>query len=327
MSDSRWTRARELGTMRSLRFFAALLRAIPRPIGLAIIRFAGFYYSHRSRAARHGATVYLEQVSSSSEGRAALGQPIDQAAIQRIVHEFALALYDRILVWGGALDSMQLEHDGSGEAFDLAKSGRGALLLGAHLGNVDMLWLISKRYKLPVNVVAYFGNAATVNEFLESLDPERSVRVIALDPGSVQAAFEIRACLERGELVVILADRSPPGRGGREAEATFFGRPAAFPLAPFLLAVTIGCPVVFTLCLRTGDASYRTVLRRLSDGERVPRAEREKAARELLERYVAMLEEWCLAYPWQWFNFYDFWGTEKTESASDAVASAREDET
>jgi predicted LPLAT superfamily acyltransferase len=173
-----------------------------------------------------------------------------------------------------------------------------------------MLWLISKRYQLPVNVVAYFGNAATVNAFLETLDPERSIRVIDLDPGSVKAAFEIRACLERGELVVILADRVAPGRSGREAQACFFGRPAPFPLAPFLLATTLGCPVVFTLCLRTGDASYRTVLRPLSDGVRVPKAEREKAARQMLERYVGLLEQWCRAYPWQWFNFYDFWSGE-----------------
>jgi predicted LPLAT superfamily acyltransferase len=321
VSESRWNRAREFGTLRSLRAFAAVLRRIPRPIGRCIVWVVGFYYSIRGRAARRASRAYLECVAASAEGRAALGQPVDGGAVRRHVIEFAIALYDRILVWGGALDSMQLEHDGSGEAFDLAKTGRGALLLGAHLGNVEMLWLISKRHRLPVNVVAYFDNAAMVNAFLESLDPERSVRVIGLDPGSVGAAFEIRACLERGELVVILADRLPPGHGGRVAEAAFLGRPAPFPLAPFLLAVTLGCPVVFTLCLRTADASYRTVLRPLSDGGRIPRAEREKAARELLERYVGMLERWCLRYPWQWFNFYDFW----SGSSSSGDSSNRED--
>ena len=49
------------------------------------------------------------------------------------------------------------------------------------------------------------------------------------------------------------------------------------------------------------------MLRPLSDGVRMPRAEREKAAHELLEGYVSMLEQWCLRFPWQWFNFYDFW--------------------
>jgi predicted LPLAT superfamily acyltransferase len=43
---------------------------------------------------------------------------------------------------------------------------------------------------------------------------------------------------------------------------------------------------------------------------RVPRAEREKYARELLERYVRLLEQGCQEHPFQWFNFYDFWGEE-----------------
>ena len=46
---------------------------------------------------------------------------------------------------------------------------------------------------------------------------------------------------------------------------------------------------------------------------RVPRAQRDAAALELLERYAALLEEWCLAHPYQWFNFYDFWEREGAE--------------
>ena len=45
----------------------------------------------------------------------------------------------------------------------------------------------------------------------------------------------------------------------------------------------------------------------LSQGEVVPRAEREKRARELLEAYARSLEEACCRAPRQWFNFYDFW--------------------
>lgn len=318
MSDERWSRAAELGSVHSLRVVAWALRWLPRRAALWIVDFSAYYYSRRRGPNWQASRGYLERIARTPEGAAALGVAatpqdsaplrgrVGDALVRRHFREFALGLYDRILVWGGALESMRLEHDGSGDAFDLAKTGRGALLLGAHLGNIDMLWLVSKRYRLPINVVAFFDNAAIINEFLESLDPERNLRVIELDPDSVRAAFEIRACLERGELVVILADRVPPGRG-RVAEATFLGGTARFPLAPFLLGVTLGCPVMFPLCVRTGDASYRTLLRSLSPGQRAPRDERDKAARELLERYVGLLEEWCLRHPLQWFNFFEFW--------------------
>jgi predicted LPLAT superfamily acyltransferase len=89
--------------------------------------------------------------------------------------------------------------------------------------------------------------------------------------------------------------------------ASFLGRPARFPLGPFLLAGLLGCPVLLTLCLRTDDARYQTVVKPLTPGQVVPRAEREKCAGELLEAYARMLEEACCRAPRQWFNFYEFW--------------------
>jgi predicted LPLAT superfamily acyltransferase len=40
-----------------------------------------------------------------------------------------------------------------------------------------------------------------------------------------------------------------------------------------------------------------------SDGEAL-------AVREALERYVAVVERHCRMYPYNWFNFLDFWGTQ-----------------
>jgi predicted LPLAT superfamily acyltransferase len=170
-----------------------------------------------------------------------------------------------------------------------------------------MLWFLSQRYQLVVNVVVFQRNAERINAFFESLAPGGRIRVIDLDPASVRAAFQIRACLERGEFVVILADRAAPGKTARTAEATFLGRTARFPLGPFLLAGTLGCPVLLALCVRVGTARYRTLLRPLGDARRVPRREQEKQARELLAAYVAQLEAQCLRHPLQWFNFYEFW--------------------
>ena len=75
------------------------------------------------------------------------------------------------------------------------------------------------------------------------------------------------------------------------------------------------CPVLFALCVGTGPAHYETLLRPIGDAARVPRSEREKRARELLARYVALLESTCTRLPFQWFNFYDFWGDD-AEAAS-----------
>jgi predicted LPLAT superfamily acyltransferase len=131
--------------------------------------------------------------------------------------------------------------------------------------------------------------------------------VLSLEPGSLRPAFDIKACLDRGELVGILADRVPAGSGETPARLDFLGREMAVPLSPFRLACLLGCPVLLSLCLRTGDARYETVVRPIGGGAKVPRHERDKAAMELARAYVQGLEEACLRHPYQWFNFYDAW--------------------
>jgi predicted LPLAT superfamily acyltransferase len=308
MSEDRWAQIAESGTQRALRFVGWSHRTFGRGPSVALLWLAAAYFLVRSRPARRASQRYLARVWATPEGRASLGRGPGYAASLRHLHTFAAALYDRLVVWSGALDSLEVRHDGSEKIFGVARAGRGALLLGAHLGSIDMLWFLSRKYQLVVNVIGYHGNAERINAFLESFAPGERVHMIDMDPNSVYAAFEIKACIERGEFVVMLADRVAPGRTARAAEVGFLGQPAAFPLGPFLLAGVLECPVLFALCVCTGPARYDTVLRPIGDAAKVPRSEREKRARELLERYAALLESTCTRLPYQWFNFYDFWG-------------------
>jgi predicted LPLAT superfamily acyltransferase len=307
VTAERWARAAELGTVRSLRIVAGTLRRVPRPAAIALVSAIAVYYALRGREPRRASRDYLARVAAAPGGLAALGGAPGPMTVVRHFREFAVAIYDRLLVWSGALKALHVEHDGSERIFEVARSGRGALLVAAHLGSLDMLWFLSKHYGLRVAVVGYFGNAPRINAYLESLGAGRNLRLIELDPDWVRAAFEIRASLASGELVVMMADRVPPLRAGRVETVPFLGAPARFSAAPFHLALALRCPVFFALCVRTGDAAYRTVLRELSEARRVPASERDKRARELVLAYAAELESWVLRFPLQWFNFYDFW--------------------
>ncbi len=296
--------------MAALRLGQAGARWLPRPLMQVLLWPVAAYFAWKSRQARQGSLQFLRRVRGTPEGRRALPEePGLRQAVQHL-HAFAMSLYDRVLVWSGGLERFRVEHDGSHRIFELAQAGRGALLLGAHIGSLDMLAFLSRKYELVVNVVVFYQNARRVNDFLESLADGPRVRLIELDPDSVSSAFRVRACIERGEFVVVMADRMAPGKAARSGETSFLGRPARFPLGPFLLAGVLRCPVRFAICVCTGPGRYTTVLRSLAEGEPVPRLEREKQAHQLMERYVALVEHWCLRHPFQWFNFYDFWEEE-----------------
>ena len=122
------------------------------------------------------------------------------------------------------------------------------------------------------------------------------------------AVFEVRRCLDRGEIVAILGDRVEPTDRARTSRVRFLDGDVELPQTPFLLAHLLGCPVVLMIALRQAAGHYEVFAERLAERVRLPRRERDERVRELLQRYAARLEHYCLRSPYQWFNFFDYWG-------------------
>ena len=303
-----WARKDERGNRGWLRFAIFLYRNFGRWAVAAILVPISIYFIALDRITRRSSREWLATAYATPEGRAALRHKPGLVTVFRHVYGFACSVLDRMVMWAGGSSMFHIDHTGGEALLELARQGRGALLVGAHLGSFDMLRLIAGQYGLRVNVLMFTNHAERVNALFESLGGGARVRVINADPMSVQAAFEIKACLERGEFVGILADRVHPGGRERPAASLFAGRRAAFPLTPFLVGVVLGAPIFISLCIGTGHLRYFAVTEPLFAGGPVPRRERDKIARETLEAWVRRLEHYALQAPLQWFNFYDFYG-------------------
>jgi predicted LPLAT superfamily acyltransferase len=138
-------------------------------------------------------------------------------------------------------------------------------------------------------------------------------KVIAL--GQPGAMLQVKECLERGEVVGILADRVYANEATQSLP--FLGSPARFSLSPFRLARITGAPVLSVFGLRRRDRHYDIVFEALADrvddpgSKTAPTASSDEPNTVSLERcltaYVESLELQARRYPYNWFNFYDYW--------------------
>jgi len=302
-----WSRVAERGSMAALRAMAWSYRILGRRVSQLLLYPIVAYFFFRERASRDASRRYLERIWAHPEGRRQLrGRPGFFAPFWHY-HEFAVQLLDRMVLWGGGLDHFQMDYRGAEYLLALARGRRGGLLLGAHLGSFDMARELAGEHRFALNVVMFTAHAERINRFFEQRDPQSRTRVLSLDPHSLRTTFEIKDCLDRGELVGLLADRIPASGRERPIWVDFLGQRAAFPRSPFLLACLLGCPLLLSLSVRTGEARYETFVEPIGEVRRLPRRERDKGAQELAEAWVRRLEAYCLRHPYQWFNFYDPW--------------------
>lgn len=295
-----------MGSVAALRFMAWLHRTGGRRASSLLVRPIARYFYRRYPGSTAATLDYLRTLRRWSGGEVPAREPEQRDGYRHIL-SFTTNTYDRLVAWGGGFRSFHFDHRGSEHLFHYAGNGRGGIILGAHLGSFDMPRILAAQYGVPLNILMFTERAEMITSFFERIDPASMMRVLRLDPSSAQTGLAIKARVERGEYVAILADRIPPGSREQIEIVDFLGRPARFALSPFLLACTLGCPLLTSMCVRTGDGRYEAVVEVLSDGERVPRRDRRERARALLERYVATLEEYCRRWPYQWFNFYDYW--------------------
>lgn len=303
-----WGRIAERGSIWGIRFTAACFRILGRRATLPLVYAVVTYFFLTDAPGRRASLAYLRRVHATPAGRRAVPRPPGLRESFLHYRTFALAIVDRLAIWFGRAEEFEFVSHGLDYIDGLAEQGRGALLLGAHLGSFDALRLLARRADRTVNVLMFTANAERINRVLREFAPEIEDRVISVDPSSVQSVFTIRERLRRGEHVAILADRIEIGDRDRALRVPFLGGFVELPQAPILLAGLLGCPLVSIVALRDGPGRYRVHLDLLAERVELPRENRTAVVAELLTSYARRLEHHCLASPYQWFNFFDYWG-------------------
>lgn len=296
MSASGWLERRERGALLliwlTMRLATVCGRRAMRPLVFAI---AGWYRLF-DREAVASSRAWLRRVDPS--GARSL-------SVYRHLATFAEVTLDRVFLLTRRTRGIEFTRTGDHLLREQAATGRGAVLLGAHLGSYAAMSAGGMDDGVPIKIVGYFENARRINGLLRRLDPEHDASVIHLGTDVVGTALRLQASVERGELIAILGDRV--GLNERVVRARFLGEEAEFPAGPFLLASILRCPVYLVFGLYRRPDRYDLHCEPFAERLELPRAQREQHLAEVVQRYAARVEEHALREPYNWFNFFDFW--------------------
>lgn len=224
---------------------------------------------------------------------------------------FADSLADRVASWLGNinLDSIHIHTKPVFNRFvSEIKQGQGAFFICSHLGNMEILRAIGSFKEAKINAVVQIAHTSTFNNFLKKLHPKVSTNLISATDIGIDTIINLKEKLQQGELVVIAADRTAAKNPDKNLMANFLGEPVAFPKGIFVMASLMECPIYFSFCLKDDHGNYNLYFYQTEiKFSQTTRKYREENIQKLAEEYASHLETLCLAYPYQWFNFFDFW--------------------
>jgi predicted LPLAT superfamily acyltransferase len=278
--------------LRLMTWISLRLGRAPARVVLAGISLYFLLFAPAARAASH---AYL---------RRALDREPTFSDLFRHFHSFASTIHDRVFLLNARFDLFQVEVHGKDVIDEVLAAGRGAILMGAHMGSFEAVRAIGRRQPgLRVAMVMYEENARKLNAALAAINPAAVQDIIPL--GQLDSMLRVQACLDEGMVLGVLGDRT---LGGDPTVRTpFLGAAAEFPVGPMRLAAMLKRPVLFMSGLYLGGNRYAIHFERLADFSDVERPGRDAAIQSAMVAYAACLERHCRAAPYNWFNFFDFW--------------------
>ncbi|CAJ1830652.1 hypothetical protein KOPIIPEJ_01778 [Aeromonas dhakensis] len=301
-----WSRTPERGSLLGMQIMLASYRLLGRRgFSLLLYPVIGYFWL-TGRVQREASRAYLARLETFANAQG-VALPAEPRSSFRHFLRFGEAALDKLAGWRGDITEQEVELVGAEHYQAAINSGKGVLLLGSHLGDLELCRALgSRKQGLRINALVFTRHAARFNALLKQINPDSHLNLIQVQELGADTAILLKEKLEQGEWVVIVGDRTSVTREKRVIWADFLGAPAPFPLGPFVLSSVLGCPVYLMFGLKE-QGRFRVHFEPFADGQPLPRQGRQQILASRVQAYADRLQHHCLRAPLDWFNFFDFW--------------------
>jgi predicted LPLAT superfamily acyltransferase len=287
------------GTVLGYRIFVFLIRNLGVRSAYFILYFVASYYFLTQKRSNRAMSYYFHDRLGFSRSKT-------RRALFRSYYTFGQTIIDKVAISAGLRKSFTYEFDGRHILEELLAEKKGGVLISAHVGNFEIAehFFADIDFEFHINIVTTDLEHSAIRDYLESVTSKASRKFIIIRD-DMSHIFEINAALARNELVCFTGDRY--FAGNKVLTEEFLGEPANFPSGPFLIASRLKVPVAFVYVMKEPKLHYHLYTRRAEVKHRDEKA--------LLKEYSKNVESFVKKYPFQWFNYFNFWDkSENSES-------------
>ena len=308
MSDSsgHWAKQKEAGSYLGLLIMFWAYRLGGRWLFTLLLYPVITYFFVCSRVAREASLEFLTRAFEAGSP-VLTAKPGNRQSFAHFI-SFGRAVLDKIAVWMGGVSNQSVAFPNREYFRGQIATKKGGVILASHLGNLDICRYLSKQTPtLKLNIMVHTRHAQKFNELLNKVNSETNINFVQVDTVGPDTAMLLKQKVDDGEFVAIVGDRIPIDDNARFLQVPFLGCDAGFPMGPFILAALLRCPVYTLFCIKH-DGGYQVDVEFFAERLQLARKSREADLKGYIVQYAEILQRYSLQYPYQWFNFYRFWG-------------------
>jgi len=320
-----WKQIKEVSkTGLGIKFTSILVRIFPHNVLIFFTRIVAFFYFVCCRQARKASIEYQKALLDYCKNKTKNGNPLKpnfkKISSYKHILSFAMCIVEKIEGWSGlSTDAKMTFNNDDVEKFrDCVRNRQGCMLLCSHLGNVELVRSIitigdnDLHSGIPMAVIMDQKVTENFNKTIAKLNHKAVINVISSDNIGLDTISVLQETIDNGGLVIIAADRISANNPDRFLSTKFLGKDAKFPYGPFLISALLKAPVFYMFSLRKNQLGYDSIysinIKKADVDFNVSRKERDCKIKELFLDYANTLEQFCILNPYQWYNFYNFWG-------------------
>ena len=287
---AKWS-GKSKGTVLGYKIFVFFIKNISVRAAYGILYFVAFYYTLFSRKSSKATFNYFHKRQGFSYFKAVL-------AVYKSYFVFGQTLIDKTAISAGLRNKFTYEFDGIENIKNLLKNKKGGILISAHVGNFEIAeyFLGEIDEESQINLVTTDQEHAQIKEYLEKVTAKSTLKFILIKE-DLSHIYQINNALGANELVCFTGDRY--FEGSKYLEEELLGATAKFPAGPFLLGSRLRTPVLFVYVMKETAKHYHLFARTTEVKHR--------DAQGLLKKYTESVDWILKKYPYQWFNYFDFW--------------------